>query len=113
MTGIALARILGGANLVMLSVMFLFRAFIYSRMYLAPDAPYGISDVIEMLLGWILIFLLAISGLVAAILIVKGPRTNRNAGISLALIGVAVLLLVEPLHSLACQLSASLTMGAK
>ena len=32
-----------------------FRAFVYANMYIAPDAPYGVSDVIELVLGVVLL----------------------------------------------------------
>jgi hypothetical protein len=80
-----------------------FRLVIYSRMYIAPGDPYGLSDVIEFLLGWLLIGLLALSVVVSLFLVIKGPREPRLAGTWLGGVVLLIVLLVRPLHDLAVR----------
>lgn len=42
---------LGAGCLTIYIIRLVFRAFFYADMYIAPNDPYGISDVIELLLG--------------------------------------------------------------
>ena len=84
-----------------------FRAFIYAGMYIAPDAPYGISDVIEFVLGWILIAIGAVTAITALTLLIRGPRPNRIIGALLALLLLALAAALEPLHSAAAEWSSA------
>jgi hypothetical protein len=81
-----------------------FRAFIYGRFYIEPGEPYGISDVIELLLSFSLICTLFVTTLLALYLGIKGPRHNRIAAGWSGLTAVAILLLVGPLHTLVARL---------
>ncbi|WP_396271389.1 hypothetical protein [Ideonella sp.] len=82
-----------------------FRFAWYSRMYIGPNDPYGISDVIELILGGLLVLVLAGSVVTAIALAIQGPRENRQASKWLTLICLAVVLLLQPLHNLAAKYS--------
>lgn len=103
MTGIRSAKALGIASLTVLVIGLAFRAFVYRRIYLAPGDPYGFADVIELLLGWLLVGVLFASAAVAVVLAVKGPKNNRVAAGWLMFVLAAVALLVAPLHELAAR----------
>ena len=105
MSGLRFARLLAIASLVLFLCGLIFRAFFYSRMYLAPGEPYGIADIIEFLLGWALLGLLGLSTIFAAVLAVRGPKHNRVAAAWLAATVVVVLIVVGPLHTLAARVS--------
>ena len=81
-----------------------FRAFIYGDMYLAPGEPYGIADVIELLLFYLSAALLSLSAFTALVLCVRGlPQTKKAAA---ALIGLICVLFFSysPMHQLAATL---------
>lgn len=98
-----LAKILGGTTVALLLLMLLFRFAIYRHMYKAPNDPYGISDVIEFLLGCVLALSVVVSVLGAITLLVKGPRENRVAAVWLLVTCGAVFGVADPLHSLAAR----------
>jgi len=98
-----LAKILGTTTVALLVVMLLFRFAIYRHMYIAPDAPYGISDVIEFVIGCALAFSFVVSVLGAIFLLARGPRENRIAGGWLLVTCGAVWGLADPLHRLAAR----------
>jgi hypothetical protein len=103
--GPRLARILATICVALFLVVIAFRALIYSRMYIAPDEPFGISDVIEFLLGCALLAALGMSAVTAAILAVRGPQTNRIWALILVAIASLILLAYDPLHTLAATWS--------
>lgn len=98
-----LAVILGIATVGALLVMVGFRFAVYGHMYIGPDDPHGLSDVIDFLLGCLLIGLLGASALCAVVLLVKGPREKRAAAVRLLALSAAILALAEPLHTLAAK----------
>ena len=103
MTGVQVCRWLSISCLGLFGFSLFFRAVLYSRMYIAPGDPYGLSDIIEFLLGWLLIGLLALSGILAGVLALKGPRANRIAAARLVGVGVLIVGLAQPLHNLAAE----------
>lgn len=74
------AKILGAATVFVLLAMLLLRFSIYRHMYIAPDAPYRISDVIEFVMGCALALSFVISVVGAIVLPLIGLRENRIAG---------------------------------
>jgi magnesium-transporting ATPase (P-type) len=84
--------------------MLAFRAFIYADMYIAPGEPFGISDLIELLLYGIFFILLVISVVLAIVLFVKRNRTSRIVASSLFMWSVALFVAFEPLHDFAATL---------
>lgn len=80
-----------------------FRFAIYRHMYIAPDAPFGISDLIEAALGFVLIGALAVAAVAALAMLARGPRENRVAALWLLALCVGIVVLAEPLHTLAAK----------
>ena len=105
--GPRLARILATLSVVKFIVVIGFRALIYKHMYIAPNEPFGIADVIEFLLGCALLATLGLSTITAAVLAIRGPKTSRIW--AFVLLGIAALALVayDPVHKFAAQWSAS------
>jgi len=95
------AKFLCIATVGALLLMVVFRFAVYRHMYIGPDDPYGLSDVIEFLLGWLLIGLLGASVLWACVLLAKAPRDNWKAALCMLLVSGLVLALAVPLHTLA------------
>ncbi|WP_280151986.1 hypothetical protein [Piscinibacter sp. XHJ-5] len=83
-----------------------FRAFVYTHLYIAPNEPFGISDVIEALLGFVLLGVLGSSVLAGVVLAIRGPKSNRIAALVLVGVVVVVGLALEPAHTLAPRWSA-------
>ncbi|MFT4174565.1 MAG: hypothetical protein QM639_18510, partial [Rhodocyclaceae bacterium] len=98
-----LAKFLGISTVATLGVFLVFRFAVYRHMYIAPNEPYGISDVIELLLGLGLVVVLGASLIAAIALAVCGPRENRVAAGWLLGTCLLVAALVDPLHSLAAK----------
>lgn len=57
-----------------------FRFAIYRHIHIAPDAPFGISDLVEAVLGLLLMAVLAVSALSSVAMLIHGPRENKVAG---------------------------------
>ncbi|AXX92720.1 hypothetical protein CPU12_02510 [Malaciobacter molluscorum LMG 25693] len=85
--------------------MLIFRAFIYMKMYKAPQDPYGISDIIELILYIIFLILLFISFLVSIFLLIKGNNKTRKASFYLIVFSVSLYYLFSPLHHYAARIS--------
>ena len=96
------AKLLACVSLLLLAAMLGFRAFIYSRMYLAPGDPYGVSDLIEFALGLLLMLALAGSAVAAAWLAFVGRR-ERLVACWLGVVVAAVALSAGPLHNLVAR----------
>jgi hypothetical protein len=94
---------LGTASVILFAVGLLFRFALYRHMYIAPDAPFGVSDLVEFVLGWILILLVGVSVLFGLFLAVRGPKANRVAGAWLIFACAAIATLAVPLHTLAAK----------
>ena len=107
MQGVRTAKLLASLCVLLLLAVLCFRAFVYPHLYIAPDDPYGISDIIELLLGWSLILALAISAVVAAVLGIKGPRFNRLAAAGLGFVVILVALVAGPLHTVVARLAST------
>jgi len=82
-----------------------FRAFVYADMYIAPDAPYGMSDLIVFALGCALLATGAVAILVAVALAAKGPRSNRVAASFLSALLLVLAVLLDPAHTAAAKWS--------
>lgn len=102
-TGTKIAFWMTSINLVFLCFMFFFRAAIYPHMYLEEDEPYGISDIIEFLLGFVFLVLLLVSGVVSIILLIRGLPQSKKSAIMLLLFSIALPFIYSPLHSLAVR----------
>jgi lysylphosphatidylglycerol synthetase-like protein (DUF2156 family) len=98
-----LAKVLGISATAMLLVVVVYRFAVYRHMYIAPGDPYGISDVIEFLLGIALMAVLCVSLVAALVLAIRGPRDNRIAAAWLFGSCALIVVLVEPLHTLAAR----------
>ncbi len=81
--------------------MLVFRAFIYADMYKAPEDPYGISDIIEFLLGCVFLVFLAVSVLLSIILFFRGNVQSKKSAAFLVLFCVVLFASYIPLHQLA------------
>jgi len=84
--------------------MLYFRAYIYAGMYIEPDAPYGISDIIEFLLGCIFILLMAASVILTIALFIKGSAQSKKSGALLVVFCVVLFFAYSPLHNIAARL---------
>jgi hypothetical protein len=102
-SGLKIARRLGKASVILFAAGLLFRFALYRHMYIAPDAPYGASDLVEFVLGCILILLVSTSVLFGLFLAVSGPKENRVAGAWLLFTCAAIAALEAPLHTLAAK----------
>ncbi|BCD99590.1 hypothetical protein [Marinagarivorans cellulosilyticus] len=98
----------GSKSLIVLAVlsvglfvfMLYFRAEIYGELYIAPDEPYGISDIIEFLLGCVFIVLSAVSGIVALVLFFRGANQSKILASGLIVLHASMYLSFGPLHAL-------------
>lgn len=102
-SSLKIARRLGIASVSLLATGLLFRFAVYRHMYIAPDAPYGASDLIELALGWALLLVLGVTGLFALALAVRGPKPSRVTGAWLLFTCAAIAALLAPLHNLAAR----------
>ena len=107
MQGVRTAKGLAALCLLLLLAILCFRALIYSRLPISPGDPYGIADIIELLLGVALILSLAVSAGVAVALGFKGPQFNRQAAAWLGLVVVLVAAVAGPLHTFVARLGAA------
>jgi hypothetical protein len=98
-----LAKFLSASAITGLVVVLVFRFAVYRHMYIAPGDPYGISDVVEFVLGLGLMFVLGISVIAAIALAVRGPKENRIAAGWLLGVCILVAVVVDPLHTLAAK----------
>lgn len=99
---------LGGLCLALYLFMLYFRAFIYADMYKAPDDPYGISDIIELLLGSQVLILFIITGVVAINLFIKGNSQSKKSAALLVLFYLALYFAYSPLHTLPAKYSSNM-----
>jgi hypothetical protein len=103
MQGVRSAKLLSAISVLLLFASLAFRAFVYPHMPIAPGDPYGLSDVIEFLLGCVLIVVLVLAAGLAIVLVVKGPPHNRLVAGWLGVVIVAVALLAGPLHTVVAR----------
>ena len=82
-----------------------FRYFFYNSMYKAPNDPYGISDIIVMLLGYWFMFVVLVSIVISLYLIVKKDLNVKKQSGFLIGFCIALVILVSPLHNLAARLA--------
>ena len=94
-------------SLLLFLFMLYFRAFIYADMYIAPGDPYGISDIIELILRLIFIFLSIISGIVSLVLFIRGAKQSKLLAGCLVILYLALYLSFGPLHHLAASYGVS------
>ncbi len=104
-TGTKTAIWMASISLVFLCFMLVFRAAIYPHMYLGEGEPYGISDIIEFLLGCIFLVLLLASGLVSITLLFRGLPQSKKSAVILLLFSIALPFIYSRLHSLAAKWS--------
>jgi hypothetical protein len=102
-SGRKIAMRLGTTCVILFAVGLLFRFALYRHMYIAPDAPFGVPDLVEFVLGWILILFVGAFVLFGLFLAVRGPKANRVAGASLLFACAAIAALAVPLHTLAAK----------
>jgi hypothetical protein len=74
-------------------------------MYKAPNDPYGVSDIIELLLGYCFIFVVLVSIAISLYLIVKKDLIIKKQCGLLIVFSIALVMLVSPLHNLAARLA--------
>lgn len=94
---------LASLSLILFLFMIYFRAEIYAGMYKAPDDPYGISDIIEFLLGCLFLLLITISVVSALVLAVKGARQAKFASCGVVVFNLLLFLLHGPAHEWAAN----------
>ena len=107
MRAVTFSKHLAMSCVAMLTVVLAFRAFLYSRLYIAPGEPYGISDLIEFGLGIQLLAMLALAGASAIWLAVRGPRSNRFTALWVGLTVVCIAVSVGPLHTVVARWASS------
>lgn len=78
--------------------MLFFRASIYDGMYIAPDEPYGIADVIELYMMFLFLLSLGISILLSVILLFRGKCQTKKAALSLIVFSIALFFVFPSLH---------------
>ena len=81
-----------------------FRAYIYAGMYIEPDSPYGISDIIEFSLGCIFLLLITVSFVLSIVLFIKGSAQSKKSGVLLVILCLVLFLIYSPLHNIAARL---------
>ena len=101
--GSKIVIVLSVLSVIQFLFMLYFRAAIYADMYIAPDEPYGISDIIELLLGCIFILLSVVSGIVAIVLLIRGAKQSRVFAGFLIVLHVILYVIFGPLHILAAN----------
>ena len=84
--------------------MLYFRMFVYADMYIAPNEPYGISDIIELFLYLVFLLLLAVSVGLSIILLVKGSPKSKKSGFLLVFFCIILYVIESPLHHFAARL---------
>ncbi|WP_415898010.1 hypothetical protein ACMXYX_06765 [Neptuniibacter sp. QD72_48] len=97
--------VLAALSISLFSFMLFFRAFVYADMYIAPNNPYGISDIIELLLGFLFLLLSIFSGVVALVLLFKGVKQSKIAAFRLIGLHLVLYSTHDFLHSQAALLS--------
>lgn len=90
-------------TLALFSFRLYFRAFVYEGMYIAPDDPYGVADVIELLLGVLSFGLFVVSAVLATYMFFRGASQSRQASLFLLLFSVALFVLYPSLHTLVAR----------
>ena len=95
---------IGALTFSLFAFMLYFRAYVYAGMYIEPDAPYGISDIIEFLLGCIFLLLMAVSVIFAIVLFIKGSVQSKKSGVLLLVFCVVLFFAYSPLHNMAARL---------
>lgn len=95
------------ASLGLFLFMLYFRAFIYSEMYIAPGDPYGVSDIIEFILGCIFLLLSVVSGIVSVVIFFRGTYQSKLFAVGLILLHAGLYSSFGVLHTLAVNYSAA------
>lgn len=95
---------MGALTFCLFAFMLFFRAFIYAGMYIEPDAPYGISDIIEFLLGCVFLLLMVASACLALVLLLKGTVQSKKSGVYLVVFCALLFVAYSPLHNIAARL---------
>ena len=103
--GTKLVMWLGGVCLAVYLFMLYFRAFIYADMYIAPGDPYGVSDIIEFILGSLMGVLIIASCIVSFLLLINGNAQSKISASLLVLLCLALYLAFSPLHNMAAKYS--------
>jgi len=74
-------------------------------MYKAPNDPYGISDIIELLLSYWFIFVVLVSIVISLYLMIKKEFDIKKQSGLLIIFCIALVMLVSPLHNLVARLA--------
>ena len=106
--GTKLVMWLGGTCLAVYLFMLYFRAFIYADMYIAPGDPYGISDIIEFILGSLMGVLIIVSCIASFLLLISGNAQSKISAALLVLLCLTFYLAFSPLHNMAAKYSAKI-----
>ena len=85
------------------SFMLVFRAFIYADMYKAPEDPYGISDILEFIMGVVFIALLALSVIISIVLMFFGKPQTKKSAVGLVVFCLVLFFSFSPLHTIAAR----------
>ncbi|EGR4437033.1 hypothetical protein DDN22_18515 [Vibrio cholerae] len=95
---------MGAICLLHLVFMLVFRGAVYAEMYIAPDAPYGVSDIIELFLYMIFLLLLSVSIFLSIFLLIRGSSQSKKSGFLLVLFCITLYQVQGPLHQYAAKL---------
>ena len=101
--GTKLVIALGSTCFLWLVAMLVFRAYFYADMYIAPEDPYGISDIIEYLMWLVFVALLGLSSFASVVLFIKGKSQTKKAAIGLVIFCIILFFSLYPLHHIAAR----------
>lgn len=101
--GSKVVLVLAVLSIVLFLYMLYFRAFIYADIYIAPDEPYGTSDIIELLLGAVFILLSLVSGVVSLASFIRGATQSKVWAVGLVVTHAVMYLSFASMHALAAN----------
>lgn len=81
----------------------IFRATIYSDLYISPNDPYGVADIMELFLVLIGGLFILVSVFVSLVLLVKGEKQSKKSAVFLILWCVLICVSYFPLHEIATR----------
>lgn len=102
-SGSKVAITLAAMTLALFAFRLYFRAFVYEGMYIAPEDPYGIADVIELMLVFLFFGLFVVSVVFSMFMFFRGAPQSRKASWLLLFFFVVLLVSYPSLHRLAAS----------
>lgn len=81
----------------------IFRATIYHDLYISPNDPYGVADIMELFLVLIGGLFILVSVFVSLVLLVRGEKQSKKSAIFLILWCILICVSYFPLHEIATR----------